>query len=176
MPPSPCSESSWLVILGWWRHRGGRHITQMSSLAGGLTPAGSSNTASPCAIFFLLHFFPLLFLDSPSSGDDEDDDDESEDTGNLFLWDTEIFPLQEMWLPCGVAHLDICLDWRQLFVTLKLVSLGQEYKLFGPGSRNLEIDARVVQLLRYLTDIWFFQLLDSVSLTWQTQVINSPCT
>lgn len=68
--------------------------------------AASSDVVSPRAVLFLLHFF-LLFLDSPSSGDDEDDDDESEDTGNLFFWDTEAFSFKEMWLPSGVVHLDV---------------------------------------------------------------------
>lgn len=82
------------------------HATQVPTHWSPLWHPQPHPASSPCAVLFLLHVFLLLLLDSPSSGDDEDDDDESEDTGNLFLQDTESFFPTEMWLPRGS---DICL-------------------------------------------------------------------
>lgn len=88
-----------------------------------MAPTASSNMVSPRAVLFLLHYFLLLLLDSPSSGDDEDDDDESEDTGNLFFWDTEVFSFKEMWLPSGAAHPGVRLGGQQLFLRVEIGDL-----------------------------------------------------
>lgn len=112
---SPSTESSWLIVPGLavWEGQPGAAAGEGDlslrcppSLEPTVAPAASSDVVFPCAVLFLLHFF-LLLLDSPSSGDDEDDDDESEDTGNLFFWDTEAFYFKEMWLPSGAVHLDV---------------------------------------------------------------------
>lgn len=118
---------------------GGRHphVTQVPPYWSPLWHPQPHPASSPCVVLFLLHVFLLLLLDSPSSGDDEDDDDESEDTGNLFLQDTESFFKQRY--GCRVAW------FRHLPPpVLKWMSSGQEHKLLGPGTRNLEITARVV--------------------------------
>lgn len=151
---SPSSESSWPVVpcpAAWEGRAGGAakkgdpSLVCPPSLEPTVAPTASSNTVSPHAILFLLHFFLLLLLDSPSSGDDEDDDDESEDTGNLFFWDTEAFSFKEMWLPSGAAHADVHLVRQQLFLCVEIGDL--RMVLWWCLSKNLEIAARVVSLL-----------------------------
>lgn len=151
---SPSSESSWPVVIWsaeWEGQAGGAGGKGDPSLGcppllePTVAPTPSSNMVSPRAVLFLLHYSLLLLLDSPSSGDDEDDDDESEDTGNLFFWDTEVFSFKEMWLPSGAAHLDGHLVGQQLFLRVEIGDL--RMVLWWYLSKNLEIAARVVSLL-----------------------------
>lgn len=114
------------------------HVTQVPLQWSPLWYPQHHPASSPCAVFFLFHVFLLLLLDSPSSGDDEDDDDESEDTGNLFLQHTESCFFKQR-CGCHVAWLRHLLPY-----TLKWEPLGQEYRLLGPGTRNLEEAAEVV--------------------------------
>ena len=95
----------------------------MSSLAGAHCGTNSLIQCGVPACHPLSASLLLFLLDSPSSGDDEDDDDESEDTGNLFFWDTEAFSFKEMWLPGGAAHPDVRLVGRQLFLCVEISDL-----------------------------------------------------
>lgn len=152
---SPSSESSWPVAI-WsaeWEGRAGGAAGKGDASLGcppllepTVAPTASSNMVSPRAVLFLLHYsLLLLLLDSPSSGDDEDDDDESEDTGNLFFWDTEVFSFKEMWLPSGAAHPDGRLVGQQLFLCVEIGDLRMVSWWYL--SKNLEKAARVVLLL-----------------------------
>lgn len=120
---SPSSESACLVVPGpaasegWAGGAAGKGEPSLgcSPLLEPVTPTASSSMVSPHTILFLLHFFLCLLPDSPSSGDDEDDDDESEDTGNLFFWETEAFSLKKLWFPSSAAHLGVHVVAQQLF-------------------------------------------------------------
>lgn len=130
--------------VGWWSCWGWAS-TWVPSLAGACDTSSLLQSGVP--MYHPLSASPLssLFADSPSSGDDEDDDDESEDTGNLFFWDTEAFPLRQLWLPSSAAHLGVHTVVQQLSLCAEIGDLRMEP--WGNLSKNLETAARVVLLL-----------------------------